>query len=74
MDPVVPELKLRILSGSPAIVEHQLQELLKSYIAATWNFAVVAGELVITVVLVHQSEIMKAQLAAMPPIGGPRRQ
>jgi len=74
MDPLVPERKIRILSASPAIVEHDLQELLKSYMAVTWNFAVVAGELVVTVVLVHESEIRKAQLAAMPPMGGPRRQ
>ena len=72
MDPEI-EPSLRILSGSPEMVEHEANLLLKNYAAIMWNFSVVRDELVITVILVHERELRKAQLAQMRSVPGIRQ-
>jgi hypothetical protein len=53
---------LRIISGSAAYIEGELNRLADEYAGTQWNYAVVKDELVITVVLIHHSELRKAQL------------
>ena len=73
MDPVIEGRKraVRIISGTPAVIEGLLNELGQEYAATTWNFAVVKDELTITVVMISASEIRKAQIAqaAVAPNG-----
>jgi hypothetical protein len=61
--------RLRMISGSVAEVEEQLNRLLDDYIATTFNFAVVGTEIRITVLLMHQSEMRKAQLMMAGQMG-----
>jgi len=70
---VVKPQRIRLLSGPPAIVEHEVNLLLDEYAAVTWSFAVAKDEVVVTVLMIHAGEIRKAQLAqagnsvAVPP-------
>lgn len=62
MDVVDKPRPLRIISGNHHQVEEQLNLLLKEYAALVWNFLEIAGEVRVSVVMVHQSEFRKAQL------------
>lgn len=65
--------KIRILSGSPAVIEHQVNELLEDYAPMSWSFTMVKDAIVVTVLLISQAEIRKQQLAAAPlPMAGRR--
>jgi len=66
--------RLRIVTGSAALVELEVNQLLDNYAVLTWNFAVVKDELRMTAVLVAQSEIRKQALIAQPIPTGLRRQ
>jgi hypothetical protein len=57
---------VRIISGSPEEVDHELNSTLKDYAIMQTNFAVVKDSLRVTVVAVHDSEIRKLQLMQMP--------
>lgn len=65
MEPTIgaKPLAVRIISGSPAVIEGLINELGTEYSATTWNFAVVKDELTITVVLISASLIRQAQIA-----------
>ncbi len=54
--------KLLIVSGHPGHVEEQLNILLNDYATVAWNFLPMGDTVIITVVLVHQSEQRKAAL------------
>lgn len=74
MDSIIPPRKVRILSAAPAVVESQLNELADEYAPIVWNIAPVGDHVVVTVVLLHESEVRKSQLAApMMPAGSIRR-
>jgi hypothetical protein len=53
---------LRIISGNAAYIEGELNRLADEYSGTQWNYAVVKDELLITVVLIHHSELRKMQL------------
>ncbi len=65
---------VRIISGSPAVIEGLINELGGDYAATTWNFAVVKDELTITVVLISASLIRQAQIAQGASSANGRRQ
>jgi len=54
--------KMRILSLAPADMERELNVLLNDYAVTHWHFAAVGDGVRITVVLLHASEVRKAQL------------
>ena len=56
--------KLRVVSGTPAEVEYELNRLLKDYISMMWNFSEVNGRLIVSVVLIAQSEVRMQQMMA----------
>jgi hypothetical protein len=55
--------RLRIVTGTVAEVEEQLNQLLDSYLATQYNYAVVGDELRVTVVLLHESVVRMHQIA-----------
>ena len=61
--------RLRIISGTVAEVEEQLNRVLDDYVTIMWNWATVGAELRCTVVLMHQSEMRKAQLMMAGQMG-----
>jgi hypothetical protein len=63
------EPSVRILSSRPAVVEEQLNELADRYAPIVWNIQPVDGKVCVTVVLLHQREVRKSQLAT--PVTGP---
>ena len=60
---VFKDLSVRIVSGPYQSVELELNKLLLDYAVLVWNFAVIADQIHITAVLVHQREIRKMQIA-----------
>jgi hypothetical protein len=66
--------KVRILSGSPAKVEAEVNLLLGSYVPTVWNIQPGADGPLVSCILVHESEIRKAQLAMAQgfPMSGQR--
>lgn len=74
MEEVIPKRKVRILSAAPAVVEGQLNELGGEYAPVVWNIAPTDAGIMVTVVLLHESEVRKAQLATTGmPMGAIRR-
>jgi len=65
--------RIRIVSGAPALVEHDLNRLLDDYAVTVWNWAVVNNQLTLSAILIHQAELRKAQLAAAPMMMPPGR-
>lgn len=65
---------VRIISGGPAVIEEMLDRLAGEYTPMTWNFAVCHDQLTITVVMISNSQVRQAQIAAaaMQPNGGRR--
>ena len=57
-------LRLRIVGGTRAEVERELNELLDDYVAMVWNFVAVGDKVEANVVLFHNSVLMRAQIAA----------
>ena len=64
MDITTKPQRLRIVSGRPAEVEAELNQLLESYSAAVWNIGPGAQGAIVTVVLLHESVIRQQQIAA----------
>lgn len=64
-DEINPERKprrLRIVSGTVYEIEEQMNRMLDEYVTVMWNWTVVGAELRVSVVLMHQREVRKAQL------------
>jgi len=59
---------LRIVSGPYREMEHQLNQLLKDYVALVWNLCAIADQMHVTCVMIHQSEMRKMQLMQGGPI------
>ena len=57
-------LRLRIVGGTRAEVERELNEILEEYSAVVWNFVAVGDRVEANVVLFHNSVIARAQLAS----------
>jgi len=55
--------RLRLVSGTIAEVEVELNRLLDHYIATQYNYAVVKDELICTVMLLHESVVRMQQIA-----------
>ena len=74
MDDVIPKRKVRILSAAPAVVEVQINEICDEYAPIVWNIAPTDAGIMVTVVLLHESEVRKAQIATPGmPMGQVRR-
>jgi hypothetical protein len=61
----------RLVSGEPAVVEKELNDLSSEYTVTAWNFATCSDRVVITAICISTSILRQAQLAAatMPPNG-----
>lgn len=68
MDAEVKPRKLRIVSGTVAELEDQLNRLLNDYNAIVWSFAPIGEAMCGTVVLVHNSVLMRRALAQPGPM------
>jgi len=55
--------RLRLVSGTIAEVEVELNRLLDHYIATQYNYAVVDNQLICTVMLLHESVVRMQQIA-----------
>ena len=55
--------RLRLVSGTIAEVEFELNRLLDQYVATQYNYAVVKDELICTVMLLHESVVRMQQIA-----------
>jgi hypothetical protein len=64
MEIVTKPPKIRILSGTPAKVEAELNLLLDNYVPSMWAWSQVKDEVIVSVVLVSQSQVRQAQMAA----------
>jgi hypothetical protein len=64
---------IRIISGSPAVIDSMLNDLGNEYAPFTWTFAVVKEELTITVVMMSASLIRQSQIAQAALANGARR-
>jgi hypothetical protein len=71
MEAEIKHKRLRIITGTCAEVEHQLNELLDKYIAQSFTFSVVGNEVHVTVLLMHESVVRMMQIAQ--PQGALRR-
>jgi len=63
MDAEIKPRRLRIVTGTVAEVEDQLNRLLSDYNAIVWAFAAVGDAMHGTVVLLHNSVLMQQALA-----------
>lgn len=63
------EPRLRIVSGRAEVVEAELNVLMFDYTPAHWAFSTVGDHMELTVVLIHDSEVRKQQLVAVPVNG-----
>jgi len=59
--------KLRLVTGTVAQVEEQLNKFIEDYSLQSLTFTVVGTELICTAMLIHESEIRKAQMMMTPP-------
>jgi hypothetical protein len=69
MDAEIKPRRLRIVSGTVHEVEEQLNRMLDDYMTIMWNWVTVGAELRVSVVLMHQSEVRKAQLMMAGQMG-----
>lgn len=66
---------IRIISACPAVAEQQLNELAGRYAPIVWNVAPTEAGIMVTVVMLHERELRKQNLAqAMMAPPGMRRQ
>lgn len=63
--------KIRIISGAPALVDAQVNEMLDQYTIQAVNYATCGDRVIVTCFLVHNSEMRKAAL--MQPMGTNQR-
>jgi hypothetical protein len=63
MDPERSKRKIRLLSGKPAVVDDQINQLLDEYMLMTLHYAAVGDHMEVTAYLILQSEFRKMQLA-----------
>jgi hypothetical protein len=63
MDAEIKPRRLRIVTGTIAELEDQLNRLLNDYNAIVWSFATVGEAMHGTVVLLHNSVLMQQALA-----------
>ena len=70
----LPDKPVRILSGKPEVVEHEIGRLWSNYAPISWNWAVAKDEVILSVVLISHTEVRKAQIAQAANMQGiPRR-
>ncbi len=65
--------KMRLISGTPALVDAQVNELLDRYSLMTLNYAVAGDQVIVTAWLILESEVRKMQIANIGPANGARR-
>lgn len=63
MDPEKKPRKIRLISGPPALVDAQVNELLGEYGIASINFATTNEGVIVTAYLILASEIRMMQIA-----------
>lgn len=69
MDAEIKPRRLRIVSGTVFEVEELMNRLLDDYVTVLWNWNVVGADVHVSVVLMHQSEVRKAQLMVAGQMG-----
>ena len=62
--------KIRFISGPPALVDAQVNELLEEYVVAAVNYASTTEGVIVTCYLVLQSEVRKMAIASAGPMPG----
>jgi len=70
MEVEIKERRVRVLCGHPSVVETLINELLDHYAPTHFAFNAKADEPCMIVVLVHEKELRKNQIAM--PMGPPR--
>jgi len=55
--------RIRVVSGPIAVVENELEAMFDDWTAMVWNFIEVQGSIVMSVVMVNNSEMRKAAIA-----------
>jgi hypothetical protein len=63
MEAEIKPRRLRIVTGTVAELEYELNQLLNDYNAIVWSFAAVGDAMHGTVVLLHNSVLMQQALA-----------
>ena len=63
MDDETVRRKIRIVSGGPAKAEAELNQLMGEYLPQVFNVQPGPDGPLVTVILLHESEVRKAQLA-----------
>jgi hypothetical protein len=71
MEAEIKPKRLRIVTGTCAEVELQLNEMLDKYIAQSFTFSPIGNEMHVTVLLMHESVVRMMQIAQ--PQGQMRR-
>ena len=73
MDPEQKPRKVRFISGPPALVDAQVNDLIPEYAIASINFATTSEGVIVTVYLILASEVRMMQIAQGVANGGQRR-
>jgi hypothetical protein len=73
MDPEKKPRKVRFISGPPALVDAQVNDLIPEYGIASINFATTSEGVIVTLYLIHASVIGQMQIAQGVANGGGRR-
>ncbi len=53
----------KVISGTPAVVDREVNRLWNDYTVISWNWAVVKDELTLSCICISNREIRKAQIA-----------
>jgi hypothetical protein len=65
--------KVRFISGPPALVDAQVNEMLEQYAIVSINFSTTSEGVIVTAYLILQTEIRMMQIAQGVANGGARR-
>ena len=63
--------KVRIVSATVGEAEKLINELSEEYSPIVWNIGPVEGRVMVTVVMLHESEMQKLRAAQAPAMGLP---
>jgi hypothetical protein len=73
MEPEKKPRKIRFISGPPAVVDAQVNDLIPEYGIASINFATTSEGVIVTLYLIHTSVLGQMQIAQGVVNGGGRR-
>jgi hypothetical protein len=73
MEPEKKPRKVRFISGPPALVDAQVNDLIPEYGIVSINFATTGEGVIVTLYLIHTSVLGQMQIASGVANGGQRR-